>query len=62
MRLFGRVTQRERELADSIRRLKTLKVSSKGGISIDSMEIIRNPHFVKASQQAKEIVASCQSK
>lgn len=56
-RLLFWPSREQRELADSLRTLKTLKVTRGGGISIDPLEIARDEHFIAASKVAKRIVA-----
>lgn len=55
---FSKRTERELELANALRAMKTLHVSSRGGISLSSAEIIQDKNFVEASKKAKEIVAN----
>lgn len=56
--LLSKRTESERKCADSIRALETVQVSRRGGISLDSMEILKNKHFIEASKKAKQIVAN----
>lgn len=56
--LFSKRSEREKELADALRALKTLQVSMRGGISLDSMEILQDKHFIEASRKAKKTVAN----
>jgi len=56
--LFWKPSKREKALADAIRELRTLRVSDRGGMSIDSQEILSDQHFIDASKQAKKIVAA----
>lgn len=56
--LFTKRTKREMELADSIRAMETVRVSKRGGISLDSSEILRDQNFINASERAKKIVAA----
>jgi len=56
--LFSKKTEREKELADSIRAMKTVRVSKRGGISLDSSEILQDERFIEASKKAKMIVAN----
>lgn len=56
--LFSKRTEREKELADALRALKTVRVSMYGGISLDSMEILRDKKFIEASKKAQKIVAN----
>ncbi|VVQ38472.1 hypothetical protein PS943_05916 [Pseudomonas fluorescens] len=56
--LFSKRTEREKELADSIRAMKTIRVSMRGGISLDSTEILQDKNFIEASKKAKKIVAN----
>lgn len=53
---FTKQTEEQKELADSIRQLETLKVSRRGSISLESREIINSDTFVAASKKAKRIV------
>lgn len=55
--LLSRRSDEEKRIADSIRAMKTVRVSGRGGVSIDSLEILRNEQFIKASQRAKRLVA-----
>lgn len=54
--LFSKKTDEEKKVADSIRALKTLRVSKRGGISLDSIEILESKNFIEASKKAKLIV------
>lgn len=56
-RLLFCPSRKDREIADQLRALKTLKVTRGGGMSIDPLEIARNEHFIAASKVAKRIVA-----
>lgn len=56
--LLSKRTDREMKLADSIRAMKTVQVSRRGGISLDSLEILNNEHFIEASKKAKKLVAN----
>lgn len=56
--LFSKRSEREKELADALRALKTLQVSMRGGISLDSMEILQDKYFIEASRKAKKTVAN----
>lgn len=56
--LFSKRTEREIELANTLRAMKTLYVSSRGGVSLSSAEILRDKNFISASKKAKEIVAN----
>jgi hypothetical protein len=56
--LLLKPNKREQELLDALRGLQTLRVSSRGGMSIDSREILTNEQFIAASKQAKKIVAN----
>ena len=55
--LFKR-SEREKQLAKSIRALKTVRVSDRGAISIDVAEILQDRSFIEASKKAKQIVAA----
>lgn len=55
--LLFKTSKREKEILDSLRELRTLRVSARGGMSIDSREILTNEHFIEASKKAKKIVA-----
>lgn len=57
LRLLSKPSKRERKLLDALRDLRSLRVSSRGGMSIDSKEILSNQHFIAASKKAKTIVA-----
>lgn len=56
--LFSKRTEREKELADALRAMKTVRVSMRGGISLDSMEILTDKKFIEASKKAQQIVAN----
>lgn len=56
--LLWKPSKRERKLLDALRDLQTLRVSPRGGMSIDSKEILSNEHFIAASKRAKKIVAN----
>jgi len=56
--LLFRANKREKEILKSLRKLKTLRVSERGGMSIDSSEVLASDSFVKASKRAKNIVAN----
>jgi len=56
--LLWKPSKRERKLLDALRDLQTLRVSPRGGMSIDSKEILQNRHFIAASKKAKKIVAN----
>jgi hypothetical protein len=56
--LLWKPSKREKELLDALRDLQTLHVSSRGGMSIDSKEILRDENFIAASKKAKKIVAN----
>ena len=56
--LFSKRSEREKELADSLRAMKTIRVSMRGGISLDSSEILQDKNFIEASKKAKKIVAN----
>ncbi len=55
--LLFKTSKREKEILDSLRELRTLRVSARGGMSIDSREILTNELFIEASKKAKKIVA-----
>ncbi len=55
--LLWKASKREKEILDSLRELRTLRVSNRGGMSIDSQEILKSKHFIEASKKAKKIVA-----
>ena len=54
--LLWKRSKREKDLADALREMSTLRVSQWGGISIDSQEILRNQNFIDACKRAKKIV------
>ncbi|MDQ0666708.1 hypothetical protein QF039_001008 [Pseudomonas sp. W2I6] len=56
--LLFKPSKEEKELLEALRDLQTLRVSSRGGMSIDSQEILNNKNFIAASEKAKKIVAS----
>lgn len=56
--LLFKPSKEEKELLEALRDLQTLRVSSRGGMSIDSQEILSNKNFIAASEKAKKIVAS----
>ncbi|WP_347929198.1 hypothetical protein [Pseudomonas helvetica] len=56
--LLIKPSKEEKELLEALRDLQTLRVSSRGGMSIDSQEILNNKNFIAASEKAKKIVAS----
>ena len=58
LRLLLRTTKREKEILESLRNLKTLRVNERGGMSIDSREILNSQRFIEASKKAKKIVAN----
>ncbi len=61
MKMLGlliKPSKEEKELLEALRDLQTLRVSSRGGMSIDSQEILNNKNFIAASEKAKKIVAS----
>lgn len=51
-------SREQRELADRLRALKTLRVTRGGGMSIDPLEIVRSESFIAASKVARRIVES----
>lgn len=54
--LWG-ASKREKEILESLRKLKTLRVNNRGGMSIDSQEVLKSSKFIAASEKAKKIVA-----
>ena len=52
--LFSKRTEREKQLADSIRSLKTLRVSLNGLISVDPDEIVNDEKFMSARVSVKK--------
>jgi hypothetical protein len=56
--LLFKTSKREKEILDSLRELQTLRVSDRGGMSIDSREILMSQCFIEASKKAKKIVAN----
>lgn len=56
--LLFKASKREKEILDSLRELRTLRVSDRGGMSIDSREILMSERFIEASKKAKKIVAN----
>lgn len=56
LRMLFWLRRDERKILEQIRELKTLKVTPRGGMSIDPLEIIQSDHFLKASRMAKRIV------
>lgn len=56
--LLFKTSKREKEILDSLRELRTLRVSDRGGMSIDSREILESEVFIEASKKAKKIVAN----
>lgn len=56
--LLSKPTERQKKLADSIRAMETVHVSRRGGISLDSLEILKSEHFIEASKKAKKLVAN----
>ncbi|CAG8863393.1 hypothetical protein PS627_00331 [Pseudomonas fluorescens] len=56
--LLWKRSKREKDLADALRGMRTLRVGQRGGISIDSQEILSDQHFIEASKKAKKIVAN----
>lgn len=56
--LLFKTSKREKEILDSLRELRTLRVSDRGGMSIDSREILASELFIEASKKAKKIVAN----
>lgn len=54
--LWG-ASKREKEILDSLRKLETLRVNNRGGMSIDSQEVLKSTYFIEASKKAKKIVA-----
>ncbi|RML92462.1 Uncharacterised protein [Ectopseudomonas mendocina] len=56
--LLFKTSKREKEILDSLRELRTLRVSDRGGMSIDSREILTSELFIEASKKAKKIVAN----
>lgn len=55
--LLFKISKREKEILDALRELRTLRVSNRGGMSIDSQEILMNECFIEASKRARKIVA-----
>lgn len=56
--LLIKASKREREILESLRELRTLRISDRGGMSIDSREILMSERFIEASKKAKKIVAN----
>lgn len=56
--LLFKTSKREKEILDSLRELRTLRVTDRGGMSIDSQEILMSERFIEASKKAKKIVAN----
>ncbi|MCP1510443.1 hypothetical protein J2Y83_000570 [Pseudomonas marginalis] len=56
--LLFKASKQEKEILDSLRELKTLRVTDRGGMSIDSREILMNERFIEASKKAKKTVAN----
>lgn len=56
--LLWKPNKREKKLLEALRDLRTLRVTPRGGMSIDSQEILSNESFIAASKRAKQIVAN----
>ncbi|QXW42686.1 hypothetical protein [Pseudomonas amygdali] len=56
--LLWKPSSKEKKLLDSLRELQTLRVTARGGMSIDSKEILSDAEFIAASKRAKSIVAN----
>lgn len=56
--LLFKANKQEKEILDSLRSLKTLRVSDRGGMSIDPQEILESRDFIEASKKAKKTVAN----
>ncbi|RMP50635.1 hypothetical protein ALQ20_200015 [Pseudomonas syringae pv. atrofaciens] len=56
--LLFKTSKQEKEILESLRGLKTLRVSDRGGMSIDQQEILESKGFREASEKAKKTVAN----
>ncbi|WP_232538360.1 hypothetical protein [Pseudomonas syringae] len=56
--LLFKASKDEKEILDSLRGLKTLRISDRGGMSIDTHEILTSKRFIEASKKARKIVAN----
>jgi len=52
--LLFRANKREKEILKSLRKLKTLRVSERGGMSIDSSEVLASDSFDQGQQKSEE--------
>ncbi|WP_233593921.1 hypothetical protein [Pseudomonas amygdali] len=56
--LLFKTSKHEKEILESLRGLKTLRISDRGGMSIDTQEILTSKRFIEASEKARKIVAN----
>lgn len=54
--MLFKVSKEQKEMLDNLRKMKTLKVNDKGGISVDPNEIVNREEFKESVRKSRKYI------